>query len=126
MFYFVISEARQWSDFNQVLKSETLNADQYQFSPKQKMKEISSGLTGLESSSKSGSSSTSSPVHDQHVFCDINCNNEDKLDPKDSGSDLKNPKPEHNRLVQFFVDNSNCFVTLAFMLFLILSSYMLR
>jgi hypothetical protein len=84
------------------------------------MKEISTGLAGLEASSKSGSNS---PVH-QHVFCDINCN--EKLDPKDCDLDPKNSKPEHNRLVQFFVDNSNCFVTLAFMLFLILSSYMLR
>ena len=81
-------------------------------------------LAGLESQFKeSGSGSGSS----HHVYCDIDCNggsDDDESQSKDSNPDLS--KKESNRLTECLQENSNCLVTLTFMLFLILSSYMLR
>jgi hypothetical protein len=78
-----------------------------------------------------------SPVNHHHVFCDIdrtnNNNNNNNKDGdvtsglKDSCSDLSDcKKEEHNVLVQCLLRNSNYLMTLTFLLFLGLSSYMLR
>jgi hypothetical protein len=80
-----------------------------------------------------------SPVNHHHVFCDIdrtnnnNNNNNNSKDGevtsglKDSCSDLSDcKKEEHNVLVQCLLRNSNYLMTLTFLLFLGLSSYMLR
>ena len=71
--------------------------------------------------------------HNSHVFCDIdrtnnnNNNSSNVIDERiQTECDAADLKKSHNRFVEFLLQNSNYILTVAFVLFLILSSYLLR